>query len=257
MNTRRIDFVDTDLVTGWGELNTAPKHEPILRPDSAQCCGDCGQGRKACPSPMVCLGLHRVELANGQTCATDAIHRADVQQAGRLLKLKDRLGDAVYWIAAAVCIALMFAAPRAFAADAETTATIAAGADTVSTIAAVGSGAAVESNALIANPAAFAAVSALKLAAPRLTRDMPHEQRKPILQWMSGLWAGAGAHNIVVLLGYITSNVMTGGAAAIPAMVGIAWGRHEFVRTGEQADAEEAQRIAKLQSAEQVAMVQP
>lgn len=34
MSTRRIDFVDTDLVTGWGELDAMPKHTPVLRADA-------------------------------------------------------------------------------------------------------------------------------------------------------------------------------------------------------------------------------
>lgn len=33
MSTRRIDFVDTDLVTGWGKLDAMPKHMPVLRAD--------------------------------------------------------------------------------------------------------------------------------------------------------------------------------------------------------------------------------
>lgn len=237
---------DTDLMF-VRELPEMPLHAPVLRADTRrvtqQCCGDCGQGRKACPSPMVCLGLHRVELANGQTRTADAIHRADVQQAGRLLRLKDRLGDAVYWIAAAACIALMFAAPRVFAADAETTATIAAGADTVSTVAAVGSGMAVESNALMASPPVFLAVSALKIAAPRLTRDMEPETRRATLRTMSTVWGGAAANNLAILAG-----------VGCPLCVGVAVGVWLWVDSGKPAATEPA---TAPEAGAALAMVQP
>lgn len=241
MNTRRIEFIDSELITGWGELDAMPKHDPIIRPDRA-CGGDkCLQGRgPACKTGCVPLKQPRVQV-DAKPRTADAIHRADVQQAGRLLKLKDRLGDAVYWIAAAACVALMFAAPRAFAADAETTATIAAGADTVSTIAAVGSGAAVEANGLVASPPVFLAVAAIKLAAPRLTRDMEPETRRATLRSMSTLWGGAAANNLAILAG-----------VGCPVCVGVAVGAWLWIDSGKQPEP-----VIAPESGAAVAMVQP
>lgn len=198
MSAHRIDFVDTDLQTGWGDLNAMPKHEPVIRPDKEPAmfeCSGCGECVTSCPSPMVCLGMEARKQHNA------AIHRADVIEAGRLLRIKHWLGEGIYWIAAALCILLMFAAPRAFAADAETTATIAAGADTVTTVAAITTGAGFEANAIMANPVAFAALSAVKLAAPRLTRGMEPETRRTALRSMSTIWGGAAANNLAVIAG--------------------------------------------------------
>lgn len=224
MNTHRIDFRDTDV----GYVHTAqPAQGPVLRPDSAPadrpaaaCCGDCAQGRKVCPSPMVCMGLHRVELANGQTrSAAETWHRRDVQQAAKLVRRKRSLP----WVAAVMLVSIVGACTmaKARAADGETAATIAAGADTASTVAVVATGAGVEANALMAHPAVFAVASIAKLAAPRLTRDMQPEQRRTVLRGMTTFWGAAAVNNLAILAG-----------AGCPPCLGVAAGVALWIREG-------------------------
>lgn len=95
----------------------------------------------------------------------------------------------------------------------ETSATVAAGADTASTVIAVGSGIGVESNVLIASPPVFLAVSAIKLAAPSMTRNMVPEDRDLALRSMTTVWGGAAANNLALIAG-----------AGCPPCVGIAAG---------------------------------
>ncbi len=105
------------------------------------------------------------------------------------------------FIGALLGCAIAWGCGDANAADAETTATVAAGADTVTTVAAITTGAGFEANAVMANPVAFAALSAVKLAAPRLTRGMEPETRHTALRSMSTIWGGAAANNLAVIAG--------------------------------------------------------
>lgn len=225
------------------------------------CKGDCGQkGGERCPHPGICSGvelrtdLRRVTVdvplkqprvwVDAKPLAVDKVSREDVQRAQRLIRRERFLRHAVPWIAA---IALILAAMTvtmnaAHAADAETTATIAAGADTVSTVAAVGSGMAVESNGLIANPPVFLAVSALKIMAPRLTRDMEPENRRTTLRTMSTVWGGAAANNLAILAG-----------VGCPLCVGVAVGVWLWVDSGKPATPEP---VAAPEAGAALAMVQ-
>lgn len=248
MNTRAEQTHDL-IESIYGDLPDTPLHEPVLRPDTHRV-------------SEITLKQERVQVG-AKPRAADVVHRNDVVQASRLLSLQNVLMALFWWVmvlvsfAAASALVGYLSSGVAHAADAETTATIAAGTDTVSTAAVVATGAGIEGNALMANPPVFLVASGLKLAAPRLTRDMPHEQRKPILQWMAGLWTFGGANNIVILLGHAAGTAMTGGLAAVPVIIGLIAGRHQYVKAGEEADAEESARLAKLRTIEQVAMVQP
>lgn len=258
MTTHRIDYEDTDI--GFVHAETAVKHEPIIRPDR-HCSGHlCNQGRgPACKTGCVPLKQPRIQV-DYKPRAADVIHRADVQQASRLLSAANIIRAIMAWLATLALIMMTFAfagylmARDAHAADAETTATIAAGADTVSTVVAVGSGAAVESNGLIADPGLFVVASAAKIAAPRFTRDMAPEDRKTALQWMAGIWSTAAGNNVVVT---VAAKVFgTAISAPVSLAIGSVYGVYQYIKAGEQCDQEEAERVAKLRAAEQVAMVQ-
>lgn len=227
MNTR-AEFTHALLESEFGALPEMPKHTPVLRQDKPQaaCCGECWQGRKACPSPAVCFGLHRVPVLTQRVERRSAADVADdrrVQRALFWLRAARAMREAFWWVAVFSIVAAAFTVTmkHAKAADGETAATIAAAADTGTTVAAIATGAGVEANAAMAHPVAFVALSAGKILAPRLTRGMEPETRATVLRSWATVWGAAAVNNLAVLAG-----------AGCPPCLGVAAGIALWIREG-------------------------
>lgn len=103
---------------------------------------------------------------------------------------------------AALLLALSCA--TAHALDAEQTAQAAAAADGATTALALSQGA-VEANGLMpASPVGIVAVTALKMAIPRLARDMEPETRHTVLVTTTGFYGGAAVSNLLIAAGAAT-----------------------------------------------------
>lgn len=101
-------------------------------------------------------------------------------------------------------LALAAACASAHALDAEQTAQAAAAADGASTAIALSTGA-VEANGLMpSSPVGILAVTAVKMALPRLARDMEPETRHTVLVATTGLYGGAAVSNLLIAAGAAT-----------------------------------------------------
>lgn len=245
----RADQTNGLLESIYGDLPEMPRHEPVLRTDTHRvmvgCNGDtCRQGRAECRSGcnVVPLKVPRIQVDAPRRSAADVYRDADAQFASRMWRRGRAIREALVFIISVIAFCTLIGwAPKVFAADAETAATVAAGADTATTVIAVGSGIGAEGNALMAHPVAFAALSAGKLLAPRLTRGMEPEARRTVLRSWTALWGAAAVNNLAVLAGI-----------GCPPCIGIAAGVALWVHEGNRRDPEP---ISAPESEAQLAMV--
>lgn len=236
MSTRRIDMID--FVDG-------PATRPLVHRDELPACvGACRQGRDACPHPLVCAGieaprqqmkrvvdipLKQPRIQVDPPVLTQVVQRrssADVvadERVQRALRRVRFFRGPFWWIAVGALVAAAVTVTAAHAADGETAATIAAAADTGTTVAAIATGAGFEANAAMAHPAVFVAMSAVKIAGPRLTRGMEPKARATVLRSWTTLWGAAAVNNIAVLAGL-----------GCPPCLGVAAGVALWIREGQR-----------------------
>lgn len=249
----RADQTHDMLESIYGDLPEMPRHEPVLRTDTRRvtvgCSGiRCKQGDYPCDGTQcdkpfkhpVPLKQPRIQVNAPRRSAADVAADKRVQRVTWAVKFFGKNGGFWWVLVVAIVGALLSVLPRMAKAtelDAERNVQATALADGATTAIAIGTGAGVEANALLSgSPIGIVGITVAKVAVPTLTRGMPPEQRKPVLQVVAAVWGAVTSWNGVGMI-----LVKTGSYAVVwPAAAAVAAGVYMYRKTGRDFDRDTA-----------------